>query len=88
MDLVVEVDRPRLGVDVLPSVQHEGLDPMRGEQRRRHHARGSGADDDDRVMVDGRRGHREYRTVVRCTPSSSIASSVPIVASTTSPSCR
>ena len=45
---VVEVDRPRLRVDPLPSVQHQALDAVLPQQRGRGEPGRTGPDDDHR----------------------------------------
>ena len=88
--LVVGVHRPRQRVDGLVAVQHQGFDAVLAQQCRGGDAGRAGTDDHNRnefrqaVLL---RGHL-YTTTLRWTPRSMAPSSVAMLASTTSPSCR
>ena len=88
--LVVGVHRPRQRVDGLVAVQHQGFDAVLAQQCRGGDAGRAGTDDHNRnefrqaVLL---RAHL-YTTTLRWTPRSMAPSSVAMLASTTSPSCR
>src|SRR6476659_1390938 len=88
--LVVSVHRPRRRVDGLVAVQHQCFDTVLAQQGRGGDAGRAGTDDHNRnefrqaVLL---RGHL-YTTTLRWTPRSMAPSSVAMLASTTSPSCR
>ena len=65
VDLVVEVDGPRLGVDAVPAVQDEAVDPVLPEKGGGGDADGTGPHDDDGDRV----GLRVLRPVHRRSPS-------------------
>src|SRR5699024_6690672 len=48
--LVVEVYRAWARIDAVPSIEHQCLDAVAGQQGSRGHAGRAGADDDDRVV--------------------------------------
>ena len=83
VDLVVEMHGPGLRIHGGPPIEHEAVDAVLRQQRRRSDASRTGADDDD-----GGVGRHAYFTAVRWVPRSIAPSSVATVASTTSPCWR